>query len=501
MIRSLSTAVSGLRGHQIKLDVVGNNIANVNTVAFKKSQARFADLLSQTIQGATAPLLRGGINPSQVGMGMRISGILANHFQGSIQNTDRETDLAIEGAGYFVVSDGREEYYTRDGSFGRDSNGELVNVNGLKLMGYVNAEAGVTGELAPLHIPLGEKSIAKATTQIGFAGNLDTRAWVDPTGEVMRLDLGGADGGDYTLSDGTTAATLAFDADAAAILAALESIYGAATVTITGDSGVFEISFDPAVESSGLAFNGAGLTGAVDHGLSELQAYEPGVTASDTHSYEYFVFDSLGRRYTVDFQFTPTAQNTWSYEAFLGGGSIGSGELVFTTHGALNTALSTINNLTYAPPGAEPIQMSPDFSSATQLAGLNSLLIREQDGFPTGELVSFSIGRTGEVTGIYTNGMVESLGQIAIAFFTNPEGLSKEGANLYKMTANSGLARTGLPGSEGRGLIQSSALEMSNADLSFEFTELITTSRAFQANTRVVTTSDEILVEVINMKR
>jgi flagellar hook protein FlgE len=110
MLRSLSTAVSGLRGHQIKLDVIGNNIANVNTVAFKKSQARFEDLLSQTMQGATAPAVRGGINPSQVGMGMRVSSILGNNYQGPVQNTDRETDLAIEGAGYFIVSDGQQNY-------------------------------------------------------------------------------------------------------------------------------------------------------------------------------------------------------------------------------------------------------------------------------------------------------------------------------------------------------------------------------------------------------
>jgi flagellar hook protein FlgE len=136
MIRSMSTAVTGLRGHQQKLDVIGNNIANVNTVAFKKSQARFEDLLSQTIQGATAPLTRGGINPSQVGMGMRVSSIVDIHFQGAITSTDRETDLAIEGDGFFIVSDGSREYYTRDGSFGRDAAGELVNANGLKMMGW-----------------------------------------------------------------------------------------------------------------------------------------------------------------------------------------------------------------------------------------------------------------------------------------------------------------------------------------------------------------------------
>ena len=404
MIRSLSTAVTGLRGHQTKLDIVGNNIANVNTVAFKKSQIRFEDLLSQTIQGATAPSQRGGINPSQVGMGMRISGIIDNHFQGPVTNTDRETDLAIQGNGYFIVSDGSRLYYTRDGSFGRDANGELVNINGYKLMGWTGSAADVTGELAPLHIPLGERMVAQATSKVKFAGNLDAGAWV----------LGGA---------------------------------------------------------------------------------------AQTYNYEYFIYDSLGRRYTVEYRLTPAGQNSWEYEALLDGNSIGSGTLVFTAQGSFDAAASTINPLAYNPPGAEPISITPDFSSVTQLAGSSSMLVREQDGFPAGELVSFAISRTGAVIGTYTNGMVETLGQIAMAYFTNPEGLAKEGGNLYQVTANSGEARIGLPGTEGRGLIQSSALEMSNADLSFEFTELITTSRAFQANTRVVTTSDEILLEVINMKR
>ena len=485
MIRSLSTAVTGLRGHQTKLDIVGNNIANVNTVAFKKSQIRFEDLLSQTIQGATAPSQRGGINPSQVGMGMRISGVIDNHFQGPVTNTDRETDLAIQGTGYFVVSDGNQVYYTRDGSFGRDANGELVNVNGFKLMGWTGATTDVTGELSPLHIPLGERMVAQATSKINFAGNLDASAW-DPKGEIWTLSLGSASGGTFTLSDGTTTtAPLDYNAGAAAIQAALEAIYGAGSVAVSdgADPGTFTISFDHTAGDTGLLFDGASLTGSTGAGLDMERPYASGVTADDTYTYEYFIYDSLGERYTVEYRLTPAGQNTWNYEALLEGGSIGSGTLVFTTQGSLDAAASTINPLTYTPAGAELIEITPDFSSVTQLAGTSSMLIREQDGFPAGELVSFAIGRTGAVVGTYTNGMVETLGQIAMAYFANPEGLAKEGGNLFQVTANSGEARLGVPGTEGRGMIQSSALEMSNADLSFEFTELITTSRAFQANT------------------
>lgn len=402
MIRSLSTAVSGLKGHQIKLDVIGNNIANVNTVAFKKSQTRFEDLLSQTMQGATAPMVRGGMNPSQVGMGMRVSSIINNHYQGPIQNTDWETDLAIEGSGYFIVSDGREYFYTRDGSFGQDSSGHLVNVNGLRLMGWVGEEGITSAELAPLHIPLGEQVVARATSKMSFAGNLDVRA-----------------------------------------------------------------------------------------------------VAGEGWSYDHYVYDSLGRSHLVEFEFTPdgTDDNFWNYQALIDGVVIGSGELQFTSDGKLDPALSSIAELSYSPVGADPLGIELNFKGATQLAAPSNLLVREQNGFTTGELVSFEIGRSGVITGTYSNGMIESIGQIPIAFFTNPGGLIKEGGNVYQATSNSGQARPGLPGTEGRGLIRSSSLEMSNADIAVEFTELITTSRAFQANTRVITTSDEILMEVINMKR
>lgn len=498
MIRSLSTAVSGLRGYQIKLDVIGNNIANVNTVAFKKSQARFEDLLSETIQSATAPLVRGGINPSQVGTGIQVSSIMDHHDQGAVQTTDRDTDLAIEGAGFFVLFDGMQLYFTRDGSFGRDANGELVNVNGLKLMGWTGRETDATGEVGPLHIPLGEQMVARASQNLHFSGNLDAGARVvAPEIKVLQLDNPSA--GTYTLGDGTNSVTLNWNDNPPTVTTALETLYGTGMVTANLDSaGDLEIAFNPAVGKSGLVFNNIDLAGATEPGLTEKQAFRP----ADSRHYEYDVFDSMGRRYLVEFTFTPMGGNTWDYNAALEDGtSLGNGNLVFDTKGCLDQNASTIGPLVFTPPGADTLNVQLDFSKATQLAGASNLLVREQDGFTAGELVAFSIGRTGAITGTYSNGMVEQLGQLALAYFANPEGLLKEGGNLYQITANSGEARIGAPGVDGRGMVQSYSLEMSNADLSFEFTELITTSRAFQANTRVITTSDEVLQEVINMKR
>jgi flagellar hook protein FlgE len=524
MIRSMSTAVTGLRGHQQKLDVIGNNIANVNTVAFKKSQARFEDLLSQTIQGATAPLTRGGINPSQVGMGMRVSSIVDIHFQGAITNTDRETDLAIEGEGFFIVSDGARVYYTRDGSFGRDAAGELVNANGLKLMGW--REEG--GELEPMHIPLGERMVARPSQNLGFAGNLDARSYRAATAGfvtgAVTLDnaainaLASAITIEFTVDGGTmqsmslTAGEMGGITTQAQLLTAINDGIGA-WVGLTGATASFDTNNNLVITSSSTGDTSTVQLGGTDYAqlFGASPSYSDGLAeVADQYTYEYYVYDSLGRRYAVDYTFTPQSGNTWNYNLSVsdeGGTDVpiatgATGQLVYTPLGALNVAASNIPDVTFTPPPlAAGLVIDQDFEMTTQLAGMNSLLVREQDGYAAGELVAFYISRTGSIVGTYTNGMVEELGQIAMGFFSNPEGLIKEGGNLYMETANSGEVRVGTPGTEGRGLISSSSLEMSNTDLAFEFTELITTSRAFQANTRVVTTSDEVLVEVINMKR
>lgn len=407
MLRSLSTAVSGLRNHQTKLDVVGNNIANVNTVGFKYGVARFQDIFSQTLRGATAPLGgTGGINPMQVGLGMGISSIATVHEQGAITGTGRETDLAINGRGFFIVSDGYQNYYTRDGSFTRDASGVLVNANGLRLLGWVGEETDTSQPLGEICIPLGESMIARATENMVFTGN---------------LDAGAADDGTYT--------------------------------------------------------------------------------------YPTYVYDSLGNMHYITVTFTKTAANTWSYEFFDSAdppNSLGDGELVFTSEGVFDPENSSINDvsLDLSNGATTPLSITPDFTALTQLASDESnVLLKGQDGFAAGELATFNIESTGIITGTYTNGMVRQIAQIAMASFINPEGLLKMGSNLYTVSSNSGEARIGLPGADGRGEIQSRALEMSNVDLANEFTELITTSRGFQANTRVISTSDEVLLELINIKR
>ncbi|NLZ93497.1 MAG: flagellar hook protein FlgE [Firmicutes bacterium] len=405
MQRSLFTGVTGLRNHQTKLDVIGNNIANVNTVAYKNSRVRFQDVFSQMIHGASAPHGgRGGTNAAQVGMGMTIGAIDTIHTQGSPQYTGVPTDMAIQGKGYFVVTDGVNQFYTRDGAFSRGADGDLVNsANGLKLLGWTADAAGnidTTAPLTTLNIPLGERLITKATENIYFSANLNADAQV-----------------------------------------------------------------------------------------------------GDEHVTDVLVYDSQGGIHSITFTFRKDDVNEWSWQVSGTPPMLqGSGTLVFDTIGNLQSSVIDVD-LRLEPTGADPITITPDFSAVSQVVGKSNAQVNMQDGFPVGELEDYMIGKTGIISGIYTNGMVRELGQIALATFANPEGLTKAAGNLYSLSANSGQVRIGGAGEEGRGTIETSSLEMSNVDLSYEFTEMITTSRAYQANSRVITTSDELLQEVVNLKR
>ncbi|MCL4463785.1 MAG: flagellar hook protein FlgE [Firmicutes bacterium] len=411
MQRSLFTAVSGLRNHQVKMDVIGNNIANVNTTAFKGGRVRFQDILSQNIRGASAPQLgRGGINPAQVGLGMSIGAIDTIHNQGSLQNTGRLTDLAIQGNGFFVMSDGTSQFYTRDGAFSVGADGDLVNAaNGFKPLGWAADAAGnidTTSPLRALNIPIGNRVNTRATENLVLGGNLD-----------------------------------------------------ALTVI-------------------------------------------PVPPAPPSHTAEVVAYDSQGGMHTIAIALTKTAANTWSWAATSGAHVMtagSNGTLNFDAAG--NLTASAGGPIGFSPPGVAPLSIAADFSGLTQVVGRSSALVRSQDGFPVGELESFMIGNTGVINGVYTNGLVVALGQVALAGFPNPEGLQKAAANMFQISSNSGQPRIGGAGLEGRGTIETATLEMSNVDLSVEFTEMITTSRAFQANSRMISASDELLQEVVNLKR
>lgn len=420
MQRSLYSAVSGMSSNQTKMDVVGNNIANVNTSAFKAERVRFEDLMSQTLAGASAPQEnRGGVNPQQVGLGVSIAAIDTNHSQGSMQNTGQKNDLAVEGEGHFVVSDGRSDYYTRDGAFSLDSRGNLVNSsNGLELQGWgVNEDGTIdtTEELQSMQVPVEGQREASPTGYIDFAGNLDAN------GEEVEI---------------------------------------------------FAVAYD-----------------------------------------------SLGHQHEVKITFSSTEETgEWDWEAHHVGEDetlVGEGIIGFSSEGGfmehVNIATGeenedesiriTMEEDSVLETGANDLEIDLNFTSLTQLVAETDAGISDQDGYPPEALEDFSVDENGVVEGIYANGMIEVLGQVALANFSNPSGLSKEGNNLFQATTNSGEPALGRPNQESLGSIQASTLEMSNVDLADQFTEMITTSRAFQANSRVISSVDEMLTEVVNLKR
>ncbi|MDR7392288.1 MAG: flagellar hook protein FlgE [Armatimonadota bacterium] len=404
MLRSLFSGVSGLRNHQVRMDVIGNNIANVNTVGFKASRVNFAEALSQTIRGAQAPSeARGGMNAMQVGLGVQVGSIDALFTQGNLQYTGNLTDLAIQGDGFLVVGDGLRRFYTRDGAIVMDADGNLVHASsGLRLMGWQADAAGSVdpaGPLSPLRIPVGTHIPPRATGNVTFGGNLDAAADVGATW----------------------------------------------TTTVT-------------------------------------------------------VFDSLGNAVQLVVEFEKTGTNEWTWTARYDGTDVGTGTVTFGADGTVaggGTAALTFDPAT----GADPLSLTLGFSGLTQYGGASTVSLQHQDGYATGSLESFAIDGNGVITGLYSNGRTQVIGQVALALFANPGGLLKAGSNLYAESSNSGPVAVGEAGTGGRGALTAGALEMSNVDLAQEFTSMITAQRGFQANARVITTSDELLQELISLRR
>lgn len=413
MMRSMFSGVTGLRNHQIKMDVIGNNIANVNTVGFKKSRVTFQDTLSQTMRGAASPQgNRGGTNPMQVGLGMTIASIDTIHTPSSAESTGNMTDMAIEGEGYFILQgDGLDQYYTRAGNFGFDTSGYLVNTaNGMKVLGWQTSDFKVPVDKSPqdigeIQIRKGMMVPAEATTEVRFSKNLNAE------GEI-----------------------------------------------------------------------------------------------GESYSIPFKIYDSLGCAHTLTITFEKTDANTWEYTITHEDGITvqnNTGTINFTPDGKYSaSSFDPDNPVTFTPnSGADDIEFEIDFSQITQYAKETNVDMTFQNGYPAGTLVEVTTDTTGTITGIFDNGHSWQLAQIALANFNNPAGLIKAGQNLYRSSNNSGEPQIGQSGTGGRGTIAPGYLEMSNVDLSEEFTQMIVTQRGFQANSRIITASDEMLQELINIKR
>ncbi len=610
MIGSMYAGISGLQGHQIKMDVVGNNISNVNTAGFKKSTVNFEEALAQTKQSAKAAQGGlGGTNPVQVGLGTRVSSISTNFEQGTQQTTGRRTDLRIEGDGFFMVNDGDNNYYTRAGNFDLDGEGTLVASNGMKVQGWQAIEnADGTTEISPgspigeINVKLGEILPGKASTNVKYRGNLPQASGIEP----MKIFV----------DDGTgTSTQVEVNIDFTYNMLEDEWSWKASGANIEEGSGTFEMEkgeIITATETNPIRATNGNIVAkspiAGDITFTDA-TYANNKTTASYKGHQIItsgdVYDSLGAKHTLSMEYSKIDVNLWGWEAdhtdslpvsnakgfitFDATGQV-AGNYLFAqkdeTTGFFRTLTDkegnpllnengntintyptpddlgfdegvdtsdpsvyspsysiddngiirytgdpsgitdpdfmepeegTIMNPEYTgyiefdpankggalPPdeGANPVRTAPNFGSVTQFASENTVAFEAQDGYSMGELETFRLNDNGDIMGYYSNGYKQVVGRLSIAKFYNANGLEKEGGSLFSRTPNSGEALILQPGTGGVGTIVSESLEMSNVDLSEEFTDMIIAQRGFQANSKTITTADEVLQELINLKR
>lgn len=466
MMRSMYSAVSGLRIHQGKMDTIGNNIANVNTVGFKKGQVTFQEIFSQVVRGASAPSSgKGGTNPQQIGMGAGIGSINTIYTKGPGQRTDNPTDLMIDGEGFFVVSDDvsfNNRYYTRAGNFSLDRDGNLVTADGFKVLGYAaNPDGNILSDVTNIRINMSSTKAPTATEQIYFKGNLNSNTQVN----------------DKQLVDTIVKDTLG------------NSYKVTFELTKSNDKNKWDYLVKRVTD---LATGNYSI--AVDGDNKETSEPAPGVT-DGTGS---LVFDDDGKLIEIgDTKLNPKP-NTPITANFRIDDNI---TFNFDKEGKHITDGVQKQSGTFSEINIFNSENPDTFKDIFQYANETTIKPYAQDGNTSGTIEGFSIDNKGTVVGVFTNGEKKALGQIMLSKFDNPMGLQKLGGNLFVDTKNSGEPQYGGAGVSGFGAISPGNLEMSNVDISSEFTEMITTQRGFQANSRIITTSDEMLQELVNMKR
>lgn len=420
MIGSLFAGISGLNANATAMTVIGDNIANVNTSAFKANRASFANVLSQSLGGSIS---------NSIGRGVEFWGTSPLWTQGSLENTGNATDLAINGKGFFIVQDDTgTNFYTRAGQFHLDEIGDMVNPDGYLVQGYQIDAYGNLGNLLTISIPGERISAPSATGSFSFDVNLDSQTVTN---------------GSYTASQSI------FDTLGNPI---------PLSVTFTKTANLREWSVAatiPANAGSGVAFNPGPGTPPVPAPTGTILV----------------TFDSAGNMTAPASD--PTLRLT------LTNGATSPQDITWDLYDAALVSHADITGYTSA--------------SATTF--------QYQDGNASGVLRGISVDVDGIVTAAYSNGQLTPTFQIALADFPSYDGLAKLGQNLYSESLSSGQPMPGVAGNGRLGSITSNAIEMSNIDLAQEFVKLITTQRAFQANSRVITTSDEILSELINIKR
>ncbi len=485
MMRSLYSGVSGLKNHQTRMDVVGNNISNVNTTGFKSSRVTFSDTLSQTLSGASAPTEnRGGTNPKQIGLGSATSAIDTLFTDGSVQSTGVNTDLCLSGNGLFIVKDGNLSYYTRNGNFKFDKEGYYVNSDGLKVQGWSATTPGdainTNGQPSEICIPAGKTMAASATKVATFSKNLDAAEPMIKSMSVTYVDGTTADVPAAT----TTAVEVGknFDAGAGAKQVASITLKMTDGTTTTETSGAFKLKNSKPKTTIATIYDSLG-------NAHNVTIY---MTKTDVNS-------TTGNKWTISLDPAGTKKQTITEsDGTTTTVNMNDLELQFDVNGGLKTGSGTAK-LTLTNGAGDNQSVNLTFDDVTQYAG-SSTAFATTDGNAAGTLKSVSIDSAGVITGTYTNGLNVQEAQVAIAQFNNASGLTKTGNSLYTESNNSGTPNIGTISDLGC-TVTPSSLEMSNVDMASELTDMIVTQRGYQSNSKIITVSDELLETLINMKR
>jgi len=531
-------ALSGLNAASSELRVIGNNVSNASTTGFKKSRVEFADIF------ATANL---GASSNAIGSGVAISTIAQQFSQGNISFTDNNLDLAVSGQGFFRLNDGGVTAFSRAGSFGVDNSGFIVNSNNQRLTGYLADSNGtITGALGDIQLDTSDIA-PQATTTVGYGLNLNASAAIPaaPTSSTT-ITLGSAGANpdlDTTLSPVSVVLPQLVDNYGQAVttgsLQFTDTGVNTWDVTITGSGGTsttasmtvgttstITLNWDPdgagaqtaipiTIDVSTVTENAGGgndVTAAANGSLQGVFDVTDATTFNNSTSLT--VYDSLGAAHLATTYYRKTGiPNEWEAYLYVDGNAVpgsqtnGSDLLQYSSAGSL----SSINGVAVPPNsitssaispggGAASMTLTMDYSNASQYGGgfnVNSLV---QDGFATGRLSGIDIDSSGVILARFTNGQSRTLAQMALANFSNAQGLTQLGDSNWAESFESGAALVGAPGSSSLGLIQSGALEGSNVDLTEQLVGMITAQRNFQANAQVIKTADTITQAIINIR-
>ncbi|TAN44374.1 MAG: flagellar hook protein FlgE [Nitrospirae bacterium] len=446
MLTSLFTGVSGLNTNGQALSIVGDNIANSNTVGFKGSRSIFGDVLSQALGGSSAV---------QIGRGASMLRTQALFTQGNFETSNNPLDMAVDGEGFFVVKEPTGgTFYTRSGQSGLDKDGYIVSPTGLRYQGYLyDANGNFTGSLGDVNVAT-VNSNPSASSQVNLEANLDSRESIKATAWSL-VAASGPVSGCYNFN--TTMTVYDSQGNDHPV-----SIYYRKTASNTWDAhfvynnsatstNYVEIDFDGGTAGTQpltLTFDSSGTLTGVDI----VDTAPPGIAAPTAPAAKNAVFD---------------------FTSWVGG-----------------AATQTI-----------AISMGYNGINTTQYGSPSTMVFQNQNGWTAGSLRALTISSNGVIGGVFTNGQVKNIAQVALSRFVSPEGLTKMGKSLYAQSFDSGQAVIGTPNTSGRGGILPNTVELSNVDIAEEFVRMIAAQRGFQANARVITTSDNMLAEVTNIVR